>query len=312
MNRPCQLAIALMILGAMSSGRLLGQSAGLVVDVHGKCHLRRASDATQKDHLIQSKDVLYVEDQLRCDPGGSVTVQLGYLKKTLGPSSQEYAVPLAPPAPPTADQKLLAAAFQDFGTRGGRNRGAGAGIYSPPSNGRALPESLLVHWQPWADAKQVAIRIQSQTHGEIFGQNGIENTGSFASDSLHAALRAQQQSDPNGILVLLIYPAGSTVEHDRVQFKLLPPPDEDSLKHDLEAADKQESPLVRRIARGYAFSSRKLWTEAAIEYEAAVKESPDNAVVLERAIRAENETGNTLQQAAFDRQLQKLEVDKGK
>jgi hypothetical protein len=184
-------------------------------------------------------------------------------------------------------------------------------IYSPPSNGRALADSLVVRWQPWEDADKVAIRIENETHREIFNQNGIDGSGSFVSDPLHAALRAQQQGDPGGTLILSIYPAGSTVERDQLQFKLVTAEEEIALNHDLDLADRQENPLVRRIARAYAFSSRKLWTEAAEEYEAAVKESPDDTAVLERAIRAENETGNSKQQAAFDHQLQKLEQDEG-
>lgn len=310
MTWPVQFATLLMMLmGAVGPSVLPGQFAGLVVDLHGKCYLRRAGDSTKRDQLIQEKEVLYVEDQLRCDPGGSVTLQLGYLKKTLGSSKEEYAVPLVPPAPPTADQKLLADAFKDFGTRGGRDRGFGAVLYSPPPNGRALPESLVVRWQRWGDGDKVAIHIETESHREIFSQSGIDGAGSFASEALHAALRVQQQSDPGGILILSMYPAGSTVERDQVQFKLLAQSEQISLKHDLELADGQESPLVRRIARGYAFSSKELWTEAAMEYEEVVKDSPENAAVLERAIRAESETGNTVQQAAYEHQLQKLEQD---
>jgi hypothetical protein len=239
-------------------------------------------------------------------------LQLGYLKKTLGSSKEEYAVPLAPPTPPTADQKELAAAFKDFGTRGGRDRGRGAVLFSPPPHGRALADSMVVRWRPWDAAGKVAIRIETAKHRELFNQGGIDGAGSYSSGALHAALRTRRRNDSEDTLILSIYPKGSTEERDQVQFKVLTPAEEMSLKHDLDSADKQESPLVRRIERGYAYSSRKLWTEAANEYEVAVKDSPDNVTVLERAIRAENETGNTFLAETYNHQLEKLIEDGAK
>jgi hypothetical protein len=300
--------LVLLVTQGIAGAHLAAQTAGVVVDVHGKCFVRRASDSSQKDQPIRSSgEKLFVEDQLRCDKGGALTLNLGYLTKTLGPSTEEYAVPLAPSQPPNAEQRVVAQAFIDFGKLGGRNRSAGGVLYSPPADGCALAQSMVVRWNPWPGANKVMIRIETQSHRELFRQIGVNGTGDFTSKAMLDAVQLQQKADANGELLLSIFAGDNSVARDQVEFKLLAPAQENSLKQDLERADTQDSPIVRHIVRAFAFSSRLLWSEAASEYEAAVKESPGSTAVLERAVRAEADTGNVVRQGEFEQQLQRLE-----
>jgi hypothetical protein len=310
MNRRAAMVVmlALPLLDTATMKSMFAQTAGFVVEVQGKCFVRRASDSSQTAQLIRSKGTaVYVEDLVRCDKGGSVTLNLQGRQETLGESHDEYAVPLVPSEAPGNEQKALAAAFKDYGKRGGRDRSAGGVLYSPPADGSALPSTLVVRWNPWPGANKIAIRIETHSHREVFHESGVDGTGKFASDFLHAALRSQQQANPDEDLLLLIYVDKSTIPRDQVQFRLISPDREISLQHDLKLADGQESPLARRIVRGYAFGSKELWSEAAAEYEAAVEETQGSSDLLQRAICAENDTGNLARQSEFERQLRRLE-----
>jgi hypothetical protein len=307
MPKVCALRTALWLplLMVFSHRALPAQVAAVVVQLQGKCLVRRASDASRKPQPItKTGQKVFVEDLVRCGPGASLTLDFGYAKKPLGPSQEEYPVPLAPSQPLTREQKLIAEAIRDYGTRGGRSRSMGGVLYSPPADGAALAGSFVVRWIPWQPAKQVLLTIETDSHGEVFRQDQIDaRAGQFTSEPLRAALVGLEST---GKLRLSIFADASTTPRDQVEFRLLSAEEQQSLEKDLHGADQDEFPLMRHIVRAYAFWRRQLWAEAALEYEAAIADTPTNRDLLERAARAESETGNLSRQAQFEEQLRKL------
>ena len=306
------LRFEMLAMAGLAALPLHAQAAGVVLELHGKCFVRRASNPSAKPEVIRARgETIFVEDLVRCGPGGGLTLRLGSsdpeagLTKSLGPSTEEYAVPLVPSQPPDPEQKLISKAIRDYGTRGGRERSAGGVLFSPPADGAVIPEEFKVRWNSWQGSERVTLTVLAEPNAQSYRTPAIPiNAGEFTSEEMRSFVKEHGTSAP---LRIAIYGEGDNAPRDIATFTALSAADEVSLQTELARSEHEPAPLMRHILRAYLFREKKLWLQAAEEYEAAVSEIQDSPDLLERAIRAENETGNLVRQAKFELQLKTLQ-----
>jgi hypothetical protein len=93
--------------------------------------------------------------------------------------------------------------------------------------------------------------------------------------------------------------------HYDVTFSVLTPRDTKKLQQDLEEwTDKDK--LMRHLGRASAFAGFSLYSEAAEEYELALKDSPGSVLLVQLAASAERRTGNIPRASELDGQLKQM------
>lgn len=250
----------------------------------------RAGAGSREVRLDPAKDRyrgLCSGEQVRCEGSGSLKLLLNGKPRTVTARDGWFPIP-----PPVRTVGPAEGAISEYGRLLGGERPVNSAITSPADGSQVRPESLVIRWTPRPSLKTITLSIRTGS-GEELWKRPVQDasTGELADDAARAALVQHRARGGKGPLTLRM--AGLDGSLDEVHFDLLPADQEKSLKEELALFDGKPG-LLRRVGRAYAFSKRRLYAEAAEEYEAALKEAPESAALTERAIYWHRKAGNTV------------------
>jgi hypothetical protein len=275
----------------------------LINAVEGKCEM----DGHVKKRLTKADvggKTLRVDDKVRCDEG---TLSLGFT--TIDPSPKDsWTTVRRASLPPTGP---LARPVDDYFKLGGATRaGSFAWVYSPPggSPGSAVwPSNFVIRWIPQGATGNISVGIRDERGSPIWPPGKDQRAtvaaaaGELMAPEMRDALLAYRASGRSGPMTLiLVNPEG---DESSVKFSIISAEQEDALRRQLGDCDGQ-SGLIRYICRAYYFRQLALYTEAAGEYDAALKDfAPESVDLVLHAIAAHRLTGNYRREQILTRQL---------
>jgi hypothetical protein len=292
-----RLLVILMLSLAASAQDERGQreDAGFISEVKGSCWLQRGSARVPITLSKYGGATLRVGDKVRCDEDGSLVLELKSLRTTIEPSPSDQWTTIPRPAGPRKD--AMAGPVDDWFTLAGGLRGLSRGVYSPPSGGygsAVWPEHFVIRWVPRKAPGSLSLSIRDESRIRLWPQSSEcqsvrADLGELDSDEVRQVLLMYRQSGRRPPLTLVL--VNSDGNEDDVPFSIISLKEAETLAGQLETCD-QQSGLMHHICRSYYFRQVDLYTEAAEEYEEALKLAPDSIDLQVHLIAANQLTGN--------------------
>jgi hypothetical protein len=267
---------------------------GWVQEVHGMAYWR--SHAKGPRVTLQPKADQYrglrAGEQVNCPRGGLLRVMLNGRLREVKPADGWVTVP-----PPLRTAGLTERAIEAYGRRLGAERPVGSALYCPAEGGRVRASTLVVRWQPHPEWKLVTLALQDDAGQELWRRSRVDAAAGRLED---ADLRAKLTQPPAGTLALLL--SGPDGASQTVHFTLLPASEEPALRTEL-AGFNQGPDLLPRIGRAQCLIQRRLYNEAAEEYEAALSQAPESRALLEKTLQLQRLVGNTTRAEELEQRL---------
>jgi len=272
------------------------EQVGFISQVKGSCWLQRGSSRVPITLSKHGGASLRVGDKVRCDEHGSLVLELRSLRTTIEPSPPDQWTTIPRPSGPRKD--AMAGPVDDWFKLAGGLRKLPRGIYSPPSGGygsAVWPEHFVIRWVPRKGAQSLSLSIRDEIGTQLWpqgtdhGASVRADVGELSSEQARQALLKYRQTGKRGALTLIV--ADSEGNEDDVQFSIVSVQEEEALRSQLKACD-QQSGIMNYICRSYYFRQIDRYTEAAEEYEKAVKLAPDSVDLRLHLIAAQRLTGN--------------------
>lgn len=197
-----------------------------------------------------------------------------------------------------------------FKLAGAVRAGTPSFVYSPPGGtpGSAVqPATVVLRWVPPDAPGNLKLSVRDESGAQIWPQDKSQRatvagaTGELLSPELREALAAYQTRKQRGMLTLIL----TTSEGDdvSVRFRVTSKEEDQMLRQQIAECNKEEG-LLPYICRSYWYSQLTLYTEAAAEYEAALKDyAPESEELMRHAMVAQRLTGNYKREKALESQL---------
>jgi hypothetical protein len=264
--------------------------AGWIEEIRPPAYLKH--DAASKAMLLDPKRDrfrrLYVGERLRCDHGGTLRLQLYGEMTEIKDSPVWFPVPHVPSPRPNLKRQAL----DFYGRLGGRERGDFLWVFSPANESSVRVENFVIRWNSQAGLATVSMTIEDEAGRRLWGQDGVNGgIGQFVSEAARQAVGKYRDAGGEGPLTLVLLDSGGS--ESRVSFFPLSVQAGEVLDQELGMWDKEVSSLMRHVCRAYSFARRRMFTEVADEYEAALEVEPDSQDLLAAAIEAHRRTGNS-------------------
>ncbi|MFZ0799140.1 MAG: hypothetical protein WCA13_02420 [Terriglobales bacterium] len=280
-----------------SAKRAEAAPAGIISEVSGACWLQKGHSSVPITLKQYGGVVVYVGDKVRCDKGGRLVLELKGRRTSIEPSHSDDWTTV--PESSEARKEAMAGPVDDYFKLAGAQRGVNGSVYSPPNDGSGSavrPELFVIRWIPNEHVKKLWLRIRNQSGAQLWpehGEGGEEvcaACGELNSATVRQALLKYQGTGDRALLTLAT--VDSNGHKEEVQFTVISGQEEKELRDRLEVCGKQPG-LMKYICRAYEFRQLRLYTEAAAEYETALRELAPESVDLQlHAIVAHQLTGN--------------------
>jgi len=231
-------------------------------------------------------------EQLFCPRGGHLRLMVNGRLRELKPVDAWFTLP-----PPLRTSGLTERAIEAYGRRLGAERPVGSALYCPADGGRVRAAHLVVRWQPEPAWKQVTLSLRDETGQELWRRPRVEAAAGRLEDT---ELRAKLSQRTSGTLELLL--SGPDGTSQSVRFTLLPAGEEPGLLAELAGFEKGPG-LLPRIGRAQCLIQRRLYNEAADEYEAALAQAPASRALLEKTLQLQRLIGNTTRAEELEQRL---------
>lgn len=195
-------------------------------------------------------------------------------------------------------------AIENLGRAGG-TRGGGAGIYSPADGGAVRLERLEIRWVGGGKKGTVTLRIETEDGVSLWSASPIDATAGKVLPALNEGARKAvgEYRAAGGAASFTLTMVEENGSRYGVMFHVLTKQSEEELARELAEWDKEGDVLLRVIGRAYVLDRKRLYTEAAEEYEAALKVAPESESLLQAAMDANTKTGNTVRAGELRRRL---------
>ncbi len=274
--------------------------AGWIEEIHPPAYLKH--DADSKAVLLDPKRDrfrrLYVGERLRCDHGGLLRLQLYGEMTEIKDSPVWFPVPQVPTLRPNLKRQAL----DFYGRLGGRERADFLWVFSPANEGSVRVENFIIRWNPQAGVGTVSLAMEDEAGKRLWEQDGVNSVaGQFVSEAAKHAVAKYRDAGGEGPLVLVLVDSGGS--ESRVSFFPLSVQAGEVLDRELGMWDKEPTSLMRHVCRAYSFARRRMFTEVADEYDAALQVDPDSQDLLAAAIEAHRRTGNSERVRELTRRL---------
>lgn len=282
----------------------VAQEAGIIEEVRGNAYWKKDASSTRvKLHPRRDKGrLLRAGERVRCDPQSELRLRLyeRALNVPCGPTW--FPIPYV-----QADKNHPARlALVEYGRRGGGERG-NPSIYSPANRASVNPATFEIRWiTNLGPVKSLLIKEASPTGREIFHQNVIDGmSGHISSEDARQALLKYREERGHGPLLIILSDSRRR-DLAGVRFFLISKTAERDLNQELRSWKKEPEGMWRHLGIARALTVHQMFTEAAEEYEAALKYAPDSIDLLRRTIAAHQRTGNTPREQELSAHLAKI------
>jgi hypothetical protein len=274
--------------------------AGIVEEIRGKAFWRQGGNAREErlDPRSDTARRLYPGEQVRCERGCRLQLRLGRTLKVVRPSAW-FTIPALDSARPGPVQTML----NDYGRRGGRDRGEPLQVFSPSAHSVAMPELFIIRWVPDPAGCTLSLIVQDVEGKKVWQQDDVDaSKGSLNSVAAKQALVDYRAKYGQGPLDLRLVDSCGGSEA-RLSFSLLSRESDQSLKNELTFWDKGDGRLMYHLGRASIFSRYRIFPQAAEEYEAALNAAPNSHDLLVRTILAHHMTGNFNREEELNKRL---------
>lgn len=209
---------------------------------------------------------------------------------------------------PSVVCKPLAEELKKFRTAGRNDRPDRGNYLLPLSDiGVYRPETFVIRWRASARRGKLSLSIQDERGVSVWSEQVDEAKGTHSSAGMRAALeRAQAEGRLN--LSVTAQTASKTLgggRYDEFQFRLIPADAEMKLSGELASWD-EESGVMHHLGRAGSLSAYKLYTEAADEFERALRLSPTDIDLTRMTISAQSYALNRRRVVELCRRLRRL------
>lgn len=273
--------------------------AGIVEEIRGTALWRRNANAKPKrlDPKLDTARLLYPGEQVRCLRGSSLRLSLGQ-KPRIVPPTAWYTIPRVAFSRLAPIKRML----DDYGRRSGRDRAGEIIVFSPSDHSVVLMKPFIIRWVPSAAGCSFTLLIQDAGANKVWRKDDVEGASGSLNDALaERALIEYRAKGGRGPLTLIVNDSCGSMT--RLNFSLLTTENEKSLKEDLFFWDKQTGTFVPHLGRASVYNRYGMFSQAAEEYDAALKEAPYSLHLLLRTVSAHRVTGNFTRVGELKNQL---------
>jgi hypothetical protein len=297
------------------------QPAGFIDGVKGKCYVLRdtvnrtprSPTAALGKKPAEVGASLLAGDRVRCDEGGRLDLELREGSKSISTSKPDTWTTISEAAP---RRDAAARPSDDYFKLGGATRGGLlTWVYSPPGgseDGAVWPSHFVIRWIPPETPGRISLAVHDATGKQLWprGSNRqvavVGATGELIAPELRDVLLEYQRSGSQAKLTLVL--ANPDGDESSVQFSVISSADEDALQRQMNDCTREDG-LMRFICPAYYLRQHHLYTEAAEEYEDALKAfAPASVELMQHAIAAHGLTGNSKR----EKELTKILADRAK
>jgi hypothetical protein len=222
-------------------------------------------------------------DQVRCVAPGHLTLFINDQLTTVKYEDGPYTVP----APQTIDakrqarQQLIANAISFRGAFASSAKQSPR-ILFPIENESLLPSDFLIRWKPLSSGEKISFTLSlPNSPAPLWSSPSLDgNTGVFQAVDARESLETIRKQSPSIAAQLQLQPSIQNQPEDPVNFTLLSSDDEAALNSEIKQWDLMDSQLLQYLGRGYSYSTRNLFFDAAREYDRAVAQLGDSCRLL--------------------------------
>jgi hypothetical protein len=235
-------------------------------------------------------------DQVRCISSGYLTLVTDDQSKTVKSEDGPYTIPAIPENEPKRQPLRLLIA----------NAIAFHGIPAPadaknkhilfPVEGQALrPGDFLIRWRPLSGSEKISFTLSlSDSSSPLWSSPQLDGAvGLFQSLEARKVLEAIRKKSPSVSAQIQLQPSVNNQAEDPVDFTIVSSSDDAALDSEIRQWDLMDSGLLQYIGRGYSYSSRNLFFDAAREYDRGVAQLGDSCRLLFLARDANLRIGRT-------------------
>jgi hypothetical protein len=273
----------------------------IIDQLSGPVFWKQSKDSPQV--TLKESDVakkVFAEERLKCDAGATLKVIIYDKLQEIRCPSGWFPIPSV--SPQIAKSKIEAATT--YGRGGGRDRSQSTGVFAPADYSEVQIGKFDIRWNPGVAMTSFSLVALEGQAKEIWKETlaSSDSSGRFTSKAAKDALLKYRQEVGDGTLVLKWETAAK--EKGYVRFSILLPDEEAKLQADLSEWDKEPEGLLRRLGRASVYDRHKMFSEAADEYEAALKIAPKGHDLILRTAEAHRRTGNYVRQEELTKQIQ--------
>jgi len=271
--------------------KVVGQRpvAAIVEKVSGTVLLKQSGKQFTLNPRTDIARRLFAGDSVHCQARANLSLLVGGRATELDDKSGWFVIPNTSSAQADSRQRAIDA----YGRIGGRKRGPAplSSLYSPADDTAITPDLFVIRWTLVKGGCVASFALEEPNGNRLWMQTNVDATlGVLKSDSARQALiNFRSKSRATLLLLKLVNSCGESAV---ISFDLLSVAEEQSLKAELNQWDSEADKLLTHLGRASAFSDRRMFFQAAEEYEAALATAPDSHDLIDSAIGAERKAGN--------------------
>lgn len=294
--------LIILFLASVSSVEAVAQNncSGKIVSIKGSGWIKQDGTTKKVTPANKSQHSLATGLVLGTEASGEMTLRLSCVKEDVViPAGKSYKIRNAPEAASgesydPADMKT-----------GGGNRGNGEFIFFPLEKETTVirPETVVFRWFSVPEKLTLSI-TKAGTTDTIWSGDVDGGLGHFYSAEMRKALAAIRLKAQNADLVLTLRSVRSSTENS-TNFRIFPLTEEEKLKKAI-LETRAETGVFGCLRRADIYMEKKLYIEAAAEYEKALKISPANVENLLSAAKAQDLSGNFDRRDQIEARLRKV------
>lgn len=262
---------------------------GKIIKIEGKAYLKEEGKKLRELTARDKDTLLFAEQELGCLSKCLVRFSIGSSEKTI--NKGHYIIPHLIKRRTPSNNSISA---------GSKTRGVNDILVSPVENGIGLvsPEFFKFRWRilkigdNLVNISPLTISLNDcKTDEHIWSQPNIDyKQGSYVTEGIKGLLKKRQQKHTRVSLEVVIA-SESFDKKQRYCFDIISTLEEQRLRSELTEWDNYAD-LIRYTERAYIFNKHKLFSEAAEEFNMALKMSPKTDYLLADTIKAHYKLGD--------------------
>jgi hypothetical protein len=281
--------LAMLLLWGSTAAGWGAESAGLIDAIRPPAYLVSSRGReTVLDPKLDVGRVLLSGEKIRCGPRGEMRLRLDRGTRVIG-AGASFTLPVVRVEAAGATLQ----AIRTFYRRAGRERGGALALCAPAPGSVARPGTLKLRWVSQPEIRSVSLSLRTASGRLLWRQGGISAaSGELVSAEAREALGKHRAARGEADLVQeLTDPSGA---HAEGEFSLLGTVEEKALDRELAVWSREphDSPMGY-VGRASVWSKHRMLAEVAEEYEAGLRVLPQSRALLQAAVDAHLETGNS-------------------
>jgi hypothetical protein len=314
MSEPSRISILFFLTSSVSPLLLAQTQTPLTVTLldEVKCEARWTPFAnpqeTPIDQIHDRALPLAPGDQVRCITPGYLALVTDDQSKTIKSEDGPYTIP----TPQTIDTKRQpirqlvanAIAFHSPPAPTAKSQR----ILFPVENEALRPSDFLIRWKPLSGSEKISFALSlPSSSSPLWSSPRLDGaSGVFQALDARKVLETLHKRSPSLSAQIQLQPSVANQPEDPVGFSLLSTEDEAALDSEIRQWDLMDSALLQYIGRGYSYSSRNLFFDAAREYDRGVAQLGDSCRLLLLARDANSRIGRSDRVDLLDQKISRI------